>query len=255
MQPRERYEAILQKLGAREMMTISELMQEFGVSIETVRRDLNHLEREKKIKRVYGGAILYNHTVASTGVAFRLSENVSEKQMIGYECAKLIHSGDTVYLGPGTTVLQVAKALRNIPDLTIITNSMHTAMEFIDTDANLYFIGGKMNTRDGNTAYLFPENTWKHFHATKAIVGAGGISTEYGITDYTFPEGYGIRQMLEQALQIIVVADNSKFGLIHSYSTCSLARVNHIITGSAQKDSILKDFAPYRHQFIFAESK
>ena len=55
MQPRERYEAILQKLGAREMMTISELMQEFGVSIETVRRDLNHLEREKKIKRVYGG--------------------------------------------------------------------------------------------------------------------------------------------------------------------------------------------------------
>ena len=255
MQPSERYELILQQLSRQEMVTIPELMQTFDVSIETVRRDLNFLEKEKKIKKVYGGAILFNRTASITGGTLRLTENVLEKEAIGRECAAMIHEGDTLYLGPGTTVLQVAKLLKGRKNLTIITDSMYTAMEFMDTEVELYFIGGKINTRDAHTAMRIPENAWKDFHAAKAIVGAGGISSEYGITDYSFSEAYGIRQMLEQSLQVFVVADNSKFGLVHSYATCALDRVDRIITGSAQKADILRDFAPYRHRFLFAESK
>lgn len=255
MQPSERYDIILQQLSEREMVTIPELMQTFDVSIETVRRDLNYLEKEKKIKKVYGGAILFNRTSGIVGGTRRLSENVAEKEAIGRECITLIHDGDTLYLGPGTSVLHVAKLLKGFKDLTIITDSMYTAMEFMDTETELYFIGGKINTRDAHTALRIPENAWKDFHAAKAIVGAGGISSEYGVTDYSFSEAYGIRQMLEQALQVIVVADNSKFGLVYSYATCSLDRVDHFITGSAQKADILQDFAHYRQRFIFAESK
>ena len=253
MQPSERHDIILQKLAEREMMTVSELMEEFNVSIETVRRDLNHLEREKKIKKVYGGAILFNRTASITSGTFRLTENVAEKQAIGRRCAELVNDGDTVYLGPGTTVLQVAKILKERENLTVITDSIYTAMEFMDTRAEVYFIGGKINTRDAHTDLRIPENAWKNFHPAKAIVGAGGISPDYGVTDYSFSDSYGIRQMLEQALQVIVVADNSKFGLVHSYATCELENIDHVVTGSEQKDEILRDFAPYRQRFIFAE--
>ena len=147
MQPSERYELILQQLSRQEMVTIPELMQTFDVSNETVRRDLNFLEKEKKIKKVYGGAILFNRTASITGGTLRLTENVLEKEAIGRECAAMIHEGDTLYLGPGTTVLQVAKLLKGRKNLTIITDSMYTAMEFMDTEVELYFIGGKINTR------------------------------------------------------------------------------------------------------------
>ena len=124
MQPSERHDIILQKLAEQEMMTVAELMEEFNVSIETVRRDLNHLEKEKKIKKVYGGAILFNRTAIITSGTFRLAENVTEKQAIGRRCAELVNDGDTIYLGPGTTVLQVAKILKERKNLTVITDSI-----------------------------------------------------------------------------------------------------------------------------------
>lgn len=253
MQPSERHNIILQMLSEREMMTIAELMDAFNISSETVRRDLNQLEKDKKIKKVYGGAILFSRTASITSGTHRLTVSVPEKEAIGRRCAELISDGETVYLGPGTTVLHVAKELKERKNLTVITDSMYTAMEFIDTAADLYFIGGKINTRDAHTSLRIPDYAWKDFRPTKAIIGAGGISSECGITDYSYPDSYGIRQMLEQSQQIIVAADNSKFGLVHGYSTCALDQVDHIVTGSRQKEEILREFAPYRQHFIFAE--
>ena len=255
MLPSERYEIILQKLAEREMMTISELMNEFNISIETVRRDLNHLEKDKKIKRVYGGAILYSRTSATAAGSMRMRQNISEKAAIGKRCAELVQDGDTLYLGPGTTVLQVAKHLKNFKNLTIITDSFYAAMEFMDTENTLYFMGGHINTRDAHTLQHIPADSWDFFHPAKSIMGAGGISVEYGITDYSIAEAMAIRKMVNQSMQVIVVADNSKFGTVHNCATCRLERVNHIITGSAQKEALLQEFDLYRNRFLFADSE
>lgn len=250
MQPSERYDIILQMLENQDLVTVSELMKVCNVSIETVRRDLNHLAGEQLIKKVYGGAIPFNRTASVKGGSERMVENIAEKEAIGRKCAELIHDGDTVYLGAGTTVLQVAKHLKERKDLTVVTNSLYVAAELAETDVELHFMGGRISKRDASTPYM-PGTGWDHFSAPKAIIGAGGISPDHGVTDYSADESRLLRIMLERAMQIIVLADNSKFGLVHAWVTCPLPRVSRIITGSEQQNDILHDFSAYRQRFLF----
>lgn len=252
MQPSERYDIILQMLSNQDLVTVSELMKVFNVSIETVRRDLNYLAKEQQIKKVYGGAIPFNRTASVKGGSERMVENISEKEAIGRRCAELIHDGDTVYLGAGTTVLQVAKHLKDRKDLTVVTNSLYVAAELAETDVELHFMGGRISKRDASTPYM-PGTGWDHFSAPKAIIGAGGVSPDYGVTDYSSDESRLLRIMLERAMRVIVLADNSKFGLVHPWVTCPLPRVSRIITGSAQQEDILQDFSGYRQRFLFVD--
>lgn len=254
MQPNERYDIILQMLSSKEMVTIPELIETFDVSIETVRRDLTYLAEEKLIKKVYGGAILFNRAAGFTAMGSqRMCENLAEKDAIGRSAAELIHDGETLFMGPGSTVLQVAHHLKNHKNLTVITNSIYIVNELLDTDAHLFIIGGEINNEDGDVALTIPRNAWDCFSAPKAIVSAGGISTKYGITDFNLRDSQLLKDVLERAMNVIVVVDNSKFGLVHPCITCPLSRVGRIVTGSAQKDEILQDFADYRQRFLFAD--
>lgn len=254
MQPNERYDIILQMLASKEMVTIGELLETFDVSIETVRRDLNYLAKAKLIKKVYGGAILFDRSAnfVSSG-STRISENYAEKEAIGRACAQLIHDGDTVFLGPGTTVRQVAKYLKNHQKLTVITTSLYVITELMDSDVTLYIVGGKINNLDATIAAPVPNQGWDWIAAPKAIIGVGGISSKYGVTDFSVNESQLLKDMLNNSMNVIVVADNSKFGLVHPCITCSLSRVSRIITGCAQQEDILEDFADYRQRFLFVD--
>lgn len=254
MNPSERYDVILQMLSTKEMVTIPELIQTFDVSIETVRRDLNYLAKEKLIKKVYGGAILFNRpTSDGRGGSLRMSENASEKAAIGQRCAQLINDGDTLFMGPGTTVRQVARHLKNHKKLTVITSSLYVVAELLETDTKIYLIGGEVNNRDAAIATYIPQNSWDFFSPPKAVIGVGGISAKYGITDFNVSESRLLKDILDRAMSIIVTADNSKFGLVHPCITCPLPRVSRIITGGAQKEELLQDFAAYRQRFLFVE--
>lgn len=253
MQPSERYDIILQMLSNQEMVSIPELMNTFNVSIETVRRDLNHLEKKQLIKKVYGGAILFNRPVSHTHVNHRLHERSNEKEAIGRAAAALVNDGDSLYLGPGTTVRQVAVHLRDHKNLTVLTDSLYVANELLHTDTELYFIGGCIYNRGAHLSAMIPPDAWDFFHPNKAIIGGGGISANYGVTDFHPRESAMLRSIIDRAVNVIVVADNNKFGLVGPCATCSLARVNRIVTGNLRQDEILKDFPSYRHRFLFAD--
>ena len=252
MQPNERYDIILQMLSTQEMVTIPELMQTFNVSIETVRRDLNYLEKQKRIKKVYGGAILHDRVGSVTGISQRMGENITEKMAIGKRCAELVNDGDTVFLGPGTTVLQAAKYLKEKKNLTVVTYSLPAATELLSSDATIYFIGGRIDKWDAHTEQT-TDHYWDCFCPPKAIVGASGISVKYGITDFEMGDSHLMRNFLSRAANIILLADNSKFGVMHSYISCPISGVSRIITGSRQKEDILQDFSDYAQRFIFVE--
>lgn len=254
MQPSERYDIILQMLSGQEMVTIPELMNRFNVSVETVRRDLNYLEKEHLIKKVYGGAILFNRPVSHTNVDRRLHERASEKEAIGRAAAALVNDGDSLYLGPGTTVRQVAIHLREHKNLTVLTDSLYVANELLNTDTELYFMGGCIYHRGAHLSAMIPPDAWDFFHPNKAIIGGGGISASYGVTDFHPRESAMLRNIIDRAVNVIVVADNSKFGLVGPCATCALSRVNRIVTGNRRQDDILKDFSTYRHRFLFADN-
>lgn len=252
MQPNERYDLIMQMLSSQDMVTIPELMRTFDISIETARRDLNYLEKEKLIKKVYGGAILFNRIGSISGVSQRMVENIAEKEAIGRKCAELVHDGDTLFLGPGTTVLQVVKSLKSKKNLTVVTYSLYVATELISTDATVYFIGGRINNKDAHTEQAL-DRSWDFFCPPIAIIGASGVSSKYGVTDFEPGDSYIMREMLSRAANIILVADNSKFGLVHSCISCPISDVNRIVTGAHQKEDILQDFSNYVQRFLFVD--
>ncbi|MBR5571153.1 MAG: DeoR/GlpR transcriptional regulator [Oscillospiraceae bacterium] len=255
MLPNARYDIILQMLSGQEMVTIQELMNKFDVSIETVRRDLTHLEKERLIKKVYGGAVLFNRPVSQhSNVDHRLRKQVGEKDSIGRTAAELVKDGDSLYLGPGSTVRQVAFHLREHKNLTVLTDSLYVANELLNTDTELYFMGGCIYHRGAHLSAMIPPDAWDFFHPNKAIIGCGGISPNYGITDFHPRESAMLRNIIDRAVNVIVVADNSKFGQVGPCATASLSRANHIITGVHRQEEILKDFPTYKHKFIFADN-
>lgn len=255
MQPSERYDIILQMLSEQEMVTLPELMKRLDVSIVTVRRDLNHLEEQRLIKKVYGGAILFNRPVSShVNVDHRLRKHANEKEAIGRATAALINDGDSLYLGPGTTVRQVAIHLREHKNLTVLTDSLYVATELLDTDTEIYFMGGCIYNRGAHLSAMIPPDAWDFFHPNKAIIGATGINANYGVTDFHPRESTMLRSIIARSVNVLVVADNSKFGLVGPCATCSLERINRIITGFHGQEEILKDFQTYRQRFVFADN-
>ena len=253
MQANERYDLILQMLANQEMVTITELMNAFDVSIQTIRRDLNYLEQERLIKKVYGGAILFNRPALSGKAREKRNENSDEKSAIGRECAKLINDGDAIYLGVGTTVREVAKCLRNHKKLTVLTASIYVLNELLESDITVYFMGGALHPRDVYISNIIPPNAWDFFCPQKAIIGCNGVSPDYGITDHAPNTAHTIRSIVDRSMSVIAVADNSKFGQVGSSVICPMNRVNRLITGSAKKEEILNDFPNYHHRFIFAD--
>ena len=252
MQPNERYDIILQMLSTQETVTIPELMNTFGVSIETVRRDLNYLEAQKRIKKVYGGAILHNRTGSTSGVSQRMTENIAEKMSIGEKCAELINDGDTLFLGGGTTVLLATKYLKDKKNLTVVTYSLPVATELLSSDVTIYFIGGRIGNQDAHTVQT-TDRYWDNFCPPKSIIGASGITAKFGITDFGIGESQIMQDLLSRSANIIVLADNSKFGVVHAYTSCPLSSVSRIITGNRKKEDILQEFSDYSQRFLFVD--
>ena len=255
MQPNERYDIILQLLSSKEMVTIPELMDLFDVSIETVRRDLNYLDKNHFIKKVYGGAILFNKTGSgnSSSYALRIQDKLAEKQAIARKCAESIRDGDVLFLGPGTTVLQVARNIKDRHNLSVMTTSIYVVTELIGSDAEILFVGGKMSNRDVCTMVPFNSPDLESFSPPKAIIGASGVTLKYGITDYNYMMSLILKKIIARAKSITVVADSSKFGISDPGITCPLSMVNTIITDSNRKDVIMEEFEEYRQRLVFAE--
>ena len=173
-------------LNEHGIIKIDKLMEMFGISIETARRDLSYLEKEGLIKKIYGGATIIEQEAKEPANAERLSKNIDEKTAIGQKCADFINDGDSVFLEVGTTVLQVAKALKNKKNLTVITNSIPIVNELMDTDFNIYISGGKIRHGEGSISGTLSMFEMENFHIGKAIIGAGGITLDYGLSDFRY---------------------------------------------------------------------
>ena len=254
MQPEERYEGIMKILDKQETVTLNQIMETFGVSIETARRDLRIMEERQMIKKIYGGAIRYNFIGNSYSIYKDRSEvDFSEKAAIGAKCAEYILNGETIFLGGGTTVLEVAKQLKTKKNLNIITISIRTAVELIDTDFSIYFLGGKLLNTEWHTITEIPDSILKSFYCSKGIIGSLGISPKHGVTDSPIEYSNLVYNILQRCESVYYVGANSKFGIVQPGAMCPLNRIDKIFTGSQYRDNILEDFHEHMHKFVFVD--
>ena len=149
-------------------------------------------------------------------------------------------------------MLQVAKALKNKKNLTVITNSIPIVNELMDTDFNIYISGGKIRHGEGSISGTLSMFEMENFHIGKAIIGAGGITLDYGLSDFDIEESLVRRKIIEQSREVILTADSSKFGRNVLAHIAPISAVDLIITDRKLSRETLAEFEDAEVSIVFA---
>jgi DeoR/GlpR family transcriptional regulator of sugar metabolism len=252
MLPQERYQKIIDYLQGNKMIRIDQMAEMFGISVETVRRDLGKLEKDGVVKKVYGGATLVRPETHEAASSVRMQRALAQKQAIGRRCAEFIDDGDQVLLGVGTTTLQVAKALKTKKDLTVITNSVYIAAELLDTDFTVYMIGGRVRADEGAVSGSIALMQLDDFRIGKAVIGTGGITAANGLSDYNIEEAMLRKKVVERADEVIVAADSGKFGRDVLTRVCPIGDVSLIVTDRGLQQRYMDELREAGVEFVLA---
>jgi len=232
---------ILQIIEQRQRLSVAEICEQFSISEATARRDLETLALQGKLQRVHGGALVFQQTPQEPPMLQRQVVLADEKRRIGLAAAGLIHDGETVILGSGTTVLEAARALRN-RRLTVITNSLPVINTFAGLDnINLICLGGML--RDSELSFIghITEQALAEVRADKVIIGTFAISLEHGLTHDYLPETMTDRSILKAGNEVIVVADHSKFGRLATAMLAPLQSAQVIVTDADTPQEVVDE--------------
>ena len=227
----ERQNQIIHLLGRNQRIRVADICETFEVSEATARRDLEALAGQGRIQRVHGGAIPVSHAPPESPMLVRREEQAEYKQRIGGAAAELIHDGDTIVLGSGSTVLELAFSLKERHNLTVITNSLPVMNLLAEMpEITLVSIGGMLFPTELSFIGHIAEQALEEVRADKAIIGVRAINLEQGLTSEYLPEAKTDRAMLHAAKETIIVADHSKFGRVSAALLVPIEGVGTIVT-------------------------
>ncbi len=251
----ERRNLILEKLQEDKRVVVSELSQMFNVSEETIRRDLEKMEKDGLATKSYGGAVINESTSIDMPFNVRKKRNVTGKQKIAELVEGLVQGGDHITLDASTTAVFVAKAIKNKEYLTVITNSIEIMIELSDvSDWNIISTGGTL--KEGYLALVGPRanETFERFNVEKAIISCKGIDMNKGITDGLEEFAQAKKMMLAAAKEKILLVDSSKFGSVAFSKVCNMNEVDIIITDKRPDDAWMEFFTATGVKCIYPDS-
>lgn len=242
MMAQQRLDLILRQVQQQGMINAGEAAKRFDVSVETIRRDLELLEKQGQIKRVYGGAVSCVSKGMEPQYDSREQNMMEEKAAIARKTAEIIKDGETIAVDVGTTTLEVAKRLRDKRYITCLTNSLPVGMELARSEDNrVYILGGRLRYGDYSTSGFMTGAGLENFRVDTAIIGAGGVSVKNGVTDYHVEEANIRRTMIAIAEQAILVADSSKFNNSTFIQVCKLQQLSCIVTDWKVSPEVVRD--------------
>lgn len=241
----DRHQQILKLLHEFQTVRTSDLIERFGVSFETIRRDLDYLEREGFLKRIHGGATLpaadYQKELPFT---VRETKRVQEKRQLAKSAIRYVEEGQSLFLDVSTTNTEFAKELAaHFDRLTVLTNSFQIATILMEkTRFTIIFIGGQVRNSERCVVGNYAESFVTQFHADRFFMSVSGISLTNGLTDYGIGEVQLKKKMLECSQKIIVLADSSKFNVVSLTPVCGLERIDKIVTDSGIAPDVLEQY-------------
>lgn len=238
----ERRQQIVSQMRERGSVQVASLAQRFGVSVQTIRKDLEFLVQRGVAERSYGGAILASevNVVSEPPVEAKRAIHTGEKARIGELASSLIQPGESIVLDSGTTTLQIAQALPDDEDITVVTNDFEILAALAPKSRiNLVMLGGAL--RRTNMAFYGAQTVaaLDDLHVDKLFLGVDGFDVERGITTHHEPEAMLNRKMVEAAGQVIAVTDRSKFGRVCLHRIINIDEIDALVTDGPVDDSIL----------------
>src|SRR5664280_1614609 len=225
----------------RGVIRIEDLCCELKVSPATVRRDLDQLEQSGAIRRVHGGAVSVESRLDEPLFADKRSLAAREKRRIAEAALRFVEPGDTVYLDGGSTVLELARLLRERTNLTVVTNSLHAAHELAGRGPRLMVIGGELRRLSQTMVGPLTRLVLHELHLDKAFMGTIGFALNEGLTTTDPSEAFTKKLVMGQARQVIVLADSSKAGKVSFASAGGWESVHVLITDKQLDKAFAKE--------------
>ena len=208
-----RRQQILNLLEETGSLDVGDLADRFAVSVVTIRKDLDDLDRQGLLQRTFGGAVFSHRSRFNRSFIERTSQHLREKRAIAAAALEYIKDGDTIILDAGTTTLALAQLLKqHVKSAFIITCSVPVALEVSSAGYDILLLGGMI--RNKSLALLGRETLWMldRYRADKAFLGSSGFTVEKGHTTPN-PDDAQIKEaIMRVSLEKYVLVDSSKFG-------------------------------------------
>lgn len=211
-------------------ITIDELVQHFGVTPQTIRRDLNFLAEAGIVIRHHGGAESIS-TTENTSYQSRKILNLEAKESIAKELVKMIPNGASLFINIGTTTETIARALLNHKSLNIVTNNIHVASILsAKEDFTVIIAAGEVRHRDGGIIGEATCDFMSQFQMDYGIIGISGISRDGSLLDFDFREVRVAQAIIDNSTNVLLAADHSKFGRHAMIKQGNIAQIDHLFT-------------------------
>lgn len=229
----ERQRQILSLLTRQGRLSVAEIVEQFSISQATARRDLESLASKGKAQRVHGGVISVRQAPPELPILDRENEQAEEKARIGRAAASLVADKETVFLGSGTTVLEVARNLRDRKSLTVITNSLPVLNTLASLEEiTVISLGGMLRESELSFIGHITEQALAEVRVDKVFMGTRGLSLEHGLTNEYLQETLTDRAILKIGREVIIVADHTKVNRVATALLASLNAMSTLVTDS-----------------------
>lgn len=231
MYARERQEEIARLARQQGRVEVAALADAFGITPETVRRDLTRLERRGVLRRTHGGALPIERLGFEPGLVERSKVRHAEKQRIGGAATAYLPTEGTVLIDAGTTTACLADALAPDVELTFVTNALPIALQLMTRpQCTVLMVGGRVRGRTLAQVDSWALRALADVHVDVAFIATNGVSLEHGLTTPDLAEAEVKRTMMRSAARVVLLADSSKVGQRHFARFGDIEQVDVFVT-------------------------
>lgn len=255
----ERQQNILDLIYKHKSVKVAELSQQFAVTEETIRRDLEKLAKKGIVRKTYGGAILSDHLeekeLEDTTFEYRIKENTECKVKVGKAVAALIQPGETITLDSSTTCLEVARHLSHNQPITVITNSVNAMLELSKNESvTVISTGGTLRSASMSLVGPTTKKNILSYYADKAIISCKGMSLTRGIMESNELEKEIKQSFVEVARDVILAIDSNKVNKGAIHRLMELDQVKMIVVDKALASEWMEVCAEKGIEVLIAEA-
>ncbi|MDY6293483.1 MAG: DeoR/GlpR family DNA-binding transcription regulator [Bacteroidales bacterium] len=253
MLKKKRQAHIMEVLIKEEAMSVSELAELLDVSSVTIRKDLNELEQAGKLYRSHGKARIINPFTLNRSVSEKEKMAPEQKDAIGREAAKLIDRDDSIIIASGTTVHALARNIKPIHRLTVVTASLQVSVILSQDESNdIIQLGGMLRHSSLSVVGQYSKSILENCSFSKLFIGVDGIDFNYGFTTTDMREAELNQQMMRAAQKVIVLADSTKFGRRGFAKIGNIEDIDMIITDSGINPNVVKQIKEHGIEVVVA---
>ena len=228
----ERFETILEMLRHQPSVRVTDLVPILDASESTIRRDIAELDREGRLKKVFGGAVSIEPQNISNGgnrrvnvqrkpISAKAKTKVDEKTRVAAFAAEKIESGDLIYIDAGTTTGSMIEHI-DCMDAIYVTNGARHAIELAERGFKTYLVAGEMKSATEAVIGYGAVDSLRKYHFSKCFIGTDGVDAVNGLTTSDIEESMVKAEAIKRSEEVYILADSSKFGLVASITFAPL---------------------------------